>query len=203
MKKLLLMIVASLMLVACGVDEEFSKDRQIEKQEKEIDKLERNIRGLDNEIEDLMNTDEDEPEEEEEEIEEVDTEEEEKVDESENNISDIEWDVDGVADADLDDTSITDIRINEDASADEERYIVLVDLEWDVQNKPKTTKEMLDMYSDHLAANLSDNELIHELVLFWTVPYHNEEDSILKRTYENKDDGMFMEDEVKDINVFD
>ena len=102
----------------------------------------------------------------------------------------------------LDNTDITNIEINKDASVDEERYIVLVNLKWDVKNKPKTTKDMLDMYSDHLAAKLADNELIHELVLFWEVPYHKEGQSILKRTYQNKEDGMYLEDEVKETSIF-
>lgn len=128
---------------------------------------------------------------------------EEEPEETQYDINDIKWAVEDIVDEDLDNTTITDLRINEDASIDEERYIVLVDVEWDVKNKPKTTKDMLDMYSDHLAASLADNELVYELVLFWTVPYHNEDESILKRTYQNKNDGMYLEDEMKDITVFD
>lgn len=117
--------------------------------------------------------------------------------------SEIELEIESVVNADLNDTSITNIRVNEDMSADEERYIVLVDLSWSVKNTPGTTKDMLDMYSDHLAAKLTDHKSIYELVLFWTVPYHKEDDSILKRTYENKEKGMYLTDEVKDINIFD
>jgi hypothetical protein len=127
----------------------------------------------------------------------------EEADQTQSKADKIGEQVNGIVEEDLDSTTITDLRINEDASVDEERYIVLVDLEWDVMNSASTTKDMLDMYSDHLAASLADDELIHEVALFWTVPYHNENDSILKRTYENRDGGMYLDDEAKDINVFD
>lgn len=201
MKKLMLLIAASFVLVGCGGIEE--------EEEKTIEELKESINDSKEELKEIysdMNESHSSDEVEEETINSDsinNIEIEDDSDASSDSINEIEKDVENIVNKDLDDTSITDIRINEDASIDEERYIVLVDLEWDVQNKPKTTKEMLDMYSDHLAANLSDSELIYELVLFWTVPYHNEDDSILKRTYENKDEGMFLGDEVKDINVFD
>jgi hypothetical protein len=137
-----------------------------------------------------------------EDIEEVEEEEAEPVDQTQDNKDSIESAVNNVVRADLDNTTITDLRVNQDVSVDEERYIVLVDLEWDVKNGADTTKEMLDMYSDHLAASLANDELIYELVMFWTVPYHNKNDSILKKTYENEGGGMFLTDEVVDVNVF-
>lgn len=126
----------------------------------------------------------------------------EEVDQSQSDINSIDAKVKNVVRADLENTTITNLRVNEDASVDEDRYIVLVDLTWDVKNDPNTTKKMLDMYSDHLASKVVDNEMIYELVLFWTVPYHNEDDSILKRTYQNKDGGMYLEDEIKDNGIF-
>lgn len=125
------------------------------------------------------------------------------LEDDEIDVPNFETDINAIVADDMNATEVTNVEINEDASVDEERYIVLVDLEWDVKNSASTTKDMLDMYSDHLAAKLADDELIYNLVLFWTVPYHNEDDSILKRTYENKDDGMYLDDEVKDISVFD
>lgn len=114
----------------------------------------------------------------------------------------IESKIKEIVDEDLNSTVVTELNVNEDASVDEERYIVLVDLEWSVKNKPDTTKEMLDMYGDHLAAKMADNNLIHELVIFWEVPYHKEEETILKRTYENKEGNMYLEDEFKDVDIF-
>jgi len=210
-KYLLITFSALLILVACGPNEELEeeisdKDRQIDKQQKEVDTLEREVRRLKIEIESLEDPEEEEQEDEADEAEiedeEVSASEEEDDDDSQENIDDIESDVNNIVDEDLDNTSITELRINEDASTDEERYIVLVDLEWDFKNKPNTTKDMLDMYSDHLAAKMADNDLIYELVLFWEVPYHKEDDTILKRTYENKDGGMHLTDEFKDISIF-
>lgn len=114
----------------------------------------------------------------------------------------IESKIKEIVDEDLNSTFVIELDVNEDASVDEERYIVLVDLEWSVKNKPDTTKEMLDMYSDHLAAKMADNDLVHRLVIFWEVPYHKEEETILKRTYENKEGNMYLEDEFKDIDIF-
>lgn len=97
-------------------------------------------------------------------------------------------------------TEIIDLRVNQDASGEEERYIVLVYLKWDVKNSAKTTQDMLNQYSDHLAAKMADNKLIYELVEFWEVPYHKEGETILKKTYENKEAGMFLKDEMNMFN---
>jgi len=116
--------------------------------------------------------------------------------------SKIEKVVKGVVDSDLNRTTINELTINEDASVDEERYIVLVNLKWDVKNTANMTKDMLDMYSDHLAAKLADDKNVHELVIFWEVPYHKEGDTILKKAYQNENDGMYLSDENKDISIF-
>lgn len=202
MRKYLFILMAALLLVGCGGKED----------EKTTDELKEDVKEAEEELQDgyknmneesSLDEDSEESISSESETEEVSEETEDDDVSSEDNTNDIEWDVESIVGSDLDNTTITDLRVNEDASVDEERYIVLVDLEWDVKNGAKTTKEMLDMYSDHLAAKLADDDMIHELVLFWTVPYHNENESILKRTYENKEDGMFLEDEMKDVNVFD
>ena len=197
-KRLMIILLGVMLLVACGGKEEQLSPEELKKDIKELKEeqieLHREMNSDDEEAEEVI-------EETTEEVEEPEPEEE--LDELQDNIDEIEYKINNVVDADLDNTSITKLRVNADASVDEERYIVLVDLEWDVKNKPKMTKEMLDMYSDHLAAKVADNELVYELVMFWTVPYHNEDESILKRTYENRDGGMFLEDEMKDVNVFD
>lgn len=202
MRKYILLLIAAMFLVACGSNEDELKGT-IKKQEKEIEELKEELELVEGRAAIYEQEFEDEEEVSSEDEESEESEEEETEDDSQDNIGDIDYDIIDVVDEDLDDTSVIDIEINEDASVDDERYIVLVDLEWDVKNGASSTEDMLDMYSDHLASNLSDNELIHELVLFWTVPYHNEVDSILKRSYENKDDGMYLDDEAKDTGVFD
>lgn len=211
MKKNLLIIISImslLVLSACNASELEEKEKQIGEQEEKNESLESEITSFNDQIEEQEEakkegeTNNQDDKEIEEELEEVDTTENES-DEFEENINSIDTHLNKIVSTDLDNVSVTDLRINNDASVDEERYIVLVDVEWDMKNRPKTTKEMLDMYSDHLAAKLSDEELIYELVLFWTVPYHKENDSILKRTYENKEGNMYLEDEMKDFSVFD
>lgn len=124
-----------------------------------------------------------------------------KDDESAEALADeIEKAIKEIAEEDFRKTEITEVRVNKDLSVEEERYIVLVDLRWDVQNKPKTTNEMLQQYSDHLAAKMTDFDLIYEFVQFWQVPYLKEDEVILKKTYENTNDGMFKKHEVNMIN---
>lgn len=202
-KKIYLLIALLILLVGCNSAEKEYKD-QLNEAEKRLEETQAETERLEGLTEQIDETTEL--------IEEVQgdlgieddsNDDELEEDPTEYNTSEIELNIKNVVDADLNNTTITELRVNEDASVEEERYIVLVDLEWDVKNGASTTKEMLDMYSDHLAASLTDNELIYELVLFWTVPYHNENDSILKRAYENKDGGMYLEDEMKDVSVFD
>lgn len=197
------------MLVGCGNTDEL--EQKIKEQKAEISLLEDELEStkkhnnsIESRIEEETEDGDESSDDESEEVSSDDEESKEEISENEDsyNTNNIDHDVNKVVDADLKDTTITDLRINEDASTDEERYIVLVDLEWDVKNSAGTTKEMLDMYSDHIAAKLAEDKYIHELVLFWTVPYHNEDDNILKRTYENKEDGMFLEDEFKDVDIF-
>lgn len=201
-KKIYLLIALLILLVGCNSAEKEYKD-QLNEAEKRLEETQAETERLEGLTEQIDETTEL--------IEEVQgdlgieddsNDDELEEDPTEYNTSEIELNIKNVVDADLNNTTITELRVNEDASVEEERYIVLVDLEWDVKNGASTTKEMLDMYSDHLAAKMADDELIYELVLFWTVPYHNENESILKRTYENKDGGMYLEDEAKDINVF-
>lgn len=88
-------------------------------------------------------------------------------------------------------TVIKKIDINENLGTDEEDdYIVLPHLKWDVQNRPKMTREMLEMYSDDLAATLAKHKNITEITIFWEVPYHLEGNNIAKMNYSRSGDGM-------------
>ena len=189
MKRKLFILLSALILVltACGGKEESTKDTNQDAEEteqKEEQKEKKEPKEKDN----------------------TDAKKEEKKKEEkkpkETKGSKIEKAVKGVVDSDLNSTTINELTINEDASVDEERYIVLANLKWDVKNTANLTKDMLDMYSDHLAAKLADDKNIHELVIFWEVPYHKEGDTILKKTYQNDSDGMYLSDENKDISIF-
>ena len=89
------------------------------------------------------------------------------------------------------DTDIQKVEINDNLGTDEEGdYIVLVHLKWNRKNKPKTTKDMLEMYSDDLAATLAEEENITEITVFWEVPYHLEGDNIAKMNYTRSGEKM-------------
>lgn len=91
-------------------------------------------------------------------------------------------------------TDITEITINENAGTDElDDYVALVYLTWNVKNSPKTSKEMLDMYSSDLAAYLA-NECpnVSEVAIFWQVPYLTTNTS--KWTYTRNGDNMYLTD---------
>lgn len=64
-------------------------------------------------------------------------------------------------------------NVNENMGTDsEEEVIVLAYLSWSTKNLEKMTREMLEMYSNHLAAKLapqlSDGS---EIALFWDAEY--------------------------------
>lgn len=88
-------------------------------------------------------------------------------------------------------TVIKKIDINENLGTDDEDdYIVLPHLKWDVENKPKMTREMLETYSDDLAATLAKHTNITEITIFWEVPYHLEGNNVAKMSYSRSGDGM-------------
>lgn len=91
---------------------------------------------------------------------------------------------------DFNKTNISEIKVNYNAGLDDGSYLVLPHLVWDVKNGAGTTKDMLEQYSDHLAAKLADEGDISEITVFWEVPYHLEGDNIAKFNYTPADGGM-------------
>lgn len=93
-------------------------------------------------------------------------------------------------------TDIDKITINEDGGTEEEGdYVALAYLTWNAKNKPEMTKQMLQMYSDDLAASLAiDHSEVQAMAVFWEVPYLNAGTS--KWSYTRKDGGMYMDDRV-------
>lgn len=70
-------------------------------------------------------------------------------------------------------TTLENLQVNENLGTDNsEDVIVLVDLSWSTKNLENTTRTMLEMYSDHLAAKLS-SQLAEgsEIALFWKAEY--------------------------------
>ena len=91
---------------------------------------------------------------------------------------------------DLKNTTINKIEVNEHMGRNDGTYLVLPYLKWSVKNSAKTTMEMLEMYSDHLAAKLADDKNVSEITVFWEVPYHLEGNNVAKFMYERSGDGM-------------
>lgn len=91
---------------------------------------------------------------------------------------------------DLKNTSVRQLLVNENMAKDDGSYIVLPHLKWDVKNGAKTTREMLEMYSDHLAAKLAEQSDVSEITVFWEVPHHVKDDNIAKYMYERSGGGM-------------
>ncbi|MFD1205712.1 hypothetical protein ACFQ38_11435 [Sporosarcina contaminans] len=101
-----------------------------------------------------------------------------------------------VINSDLADKKVTTISldVNKNYGLDDGSYIVLPKLKWDVKNSSKTTKEMLEMYSDHIAAKLADQKDVSEITVFWEVPHHLEGDIIAKFMYNRSGDSMAKTD---------
>lgn len=77
--------------------------------------------------------------------------------------------------SDYDYTTVDSITINDDAGTDTpDDYIALVNLTWSQKNSQETTKKMLDMYSQDMAARIyKDSSSVQEICIFWTIPYLN------------------------------
>lgn len=93
---------------------------------------------------------------------------------------------------DLNGTTITNVDVNENMAKDGGTYIVLPHLVWDVKNGAKSTREMLEMYSDHLSAKLAEEKDVDEITVFWEVPsrledlYLFDDEGISKKDYITK-----------------
>lgn len=64
-----------------------------------------------------------------------------------------------------------------------------IHLKWDVENSIEKTKQMLEMYSDDMAATIQEKYpdlKFDELYIFWVVPYINETWNSAKYKYESR-----------------
>ncbi|MFJ7951507.1 hypothetical protein ACIQZG_08265 [Lysinibacillus sp. NPDC096418] len=107
--------------------------------------------------------------------------------------NEIEKTVKNIVKSDLSNTDIKSIEIN-NYQLEDNKFIVLTKLKWNQKNSKNTTKQMLEMFSDNLAAKLHDDTSIMEVVVFWEVPYHLENANIAKYTYTRATGGMAKTD---------
>ncbi len=98
-------------------------------------------------------------------------------------------------------TSIEKIEINEDMGSNENnKLIALVYLSFDALNTSKTAYNMVEMYSDDLAANIGkDNDTVNQIAVFWKVPYIDEDETVAKFSYERSGEQMKITDKVSSL----
>lgn len=98
-------------------------------------------------------------------------------------------------------TSIEKIEINEDMGASEKnKLIALVYLSFDALNTSKTAYNMVEMYSDDLAANIGkDHDTVNQIAVFWKVPYIDEDETLAKFSYERSGEHMIITDKVSSL----
>ncbi|MEC0271938.1 hypothetical protein [Peribacillus frigoritolerans] len=102
----------------------------------------------------------------------------------------IEETVNSIIDKNYSHTTVNEMEVNENLGLNDGSYIVLPYLKWDAMNNAKRTKNLIEMYSDDLAANLAEEDDISELTIFWEVPYHLEGKNVAKFTYTKNGDSM-------------
>lgn len=91
-------------------------------------------------------------------------------------------------------TSIDSITINDDLGKGA-GYIATINLTWAAQNSAGTSKDVLKLYSDDLAATIAQEyDTVHEIAIFWSVPYLTTKTS--KWAYACHDGGAYLSDNV-------
>lgn len=89
---------------------------------------------------------------------------------------------------------VKEIKVNKNYGLNDGSYIVLPYLKWDAANTAKTTKKLLDMYSEDLAAKLAKETKISEITVFWEAPYLVEGRNIAKYGYSRSGKDMVKEE---------
>lgn len=105
-----------------------------------------------------------------------------------------EYEIESIVEDNYKAASIEKIEINQDMSTDQDnKLIALVYLSFDFKNSAQTSYNMVEMFSDDLAAKIgSDNESISQLSVFWKVPYISDK-SAAKFSYERSGDNMIIQ----------
>lgn len=107
--------------------------------------------------------------------------------------SEAEYEIESIVEENYKAASIEKIEINQDMSTDQDnKLLALVYLSFDFKNTAQTSYNMVEMFSDDLAAKIgSDNESISQLSVFWKVPYLSDK-SAAKFSYERSGDNMII-----------
>ncbi|NUI58974.1 hypothetical protein HUN88_04220 [Bacillus amyloliquefaciens] len=85
----------------------------------------------------------------------------------------------------LKNVSVDKIELNQDMSKNKEKqYIALVHLSFNLKNTPERAKKITQTYSEDLAARISDKvKSVDQLIIFWKIPYLNDNAVLAKNSY--------------------
>lgn len=122
-------------------------------------------------------------------------------DELESLKSDAEYEIESIVEDNYTTASIEKIEINDDMGSDKpNKLIALVHLSFDAKNSSQTSYNMVEMYSDDLAAKIgSENDTINQIAVFWKVPYIDEDETLAKFSYERSGEHMIITDKVSSL----
>ncbi|KLV25034.1 hypothetical protein [Bacillus altitudinis] len=122
-------------------------------------------------------------------------------DEIESLKSDAEYEIESIVEDNYPTASIEEIEINEDMGSEKpNKLIALVHLSFDAKNSAQTSYNMVEMYSDDLAAKIgSENDTVNQIAVFWKVPYIDEEETLAKFSYERSGEHMIITDKVSSL----
>lgn len=93
------------------------------------------------------------------------------------------------------------IDVNENMGANDGSYIVLAYMSFPRKNSAKMSREMIEMYSSDLAANLAKESDVSAVTVFWEVPRFVASGNAAKYAYERIGSGMVLDDEVVAVEL--
>lgn len=115
--------------------------------------------------------------------------------------SEAEYEIESIVEDNYKTASIEEIEINEDMGSEKpNKLIALVHLSFDAKNSARTSYNMVEMYSDDLAAKIgSENDTVNQIAVFWKVPYIDEDETLAKFSYERSGEHMIITDKVSSL----
>lgn len=115
--------------------------------------------------------------------------------------SEAEYEIESIVEDNYKAASIEEIEINEDMGSEKpNKLIALVHLSFDAKNSARTSYNMVEMYSDDLAAKIgSENDTVNQIAVFWKVPYIDEDETLAKFSYERSGEHMIITDKVSSL----
>lgn len=115
--------------------------------------------------------------------------------------SEAEYEIESIVEDNYKTASIEEIEINEDMGSEKpNKLIALVHLSFDAKNSARTSYNMVEMYSDDLAAKIgSENDTVNQIAVFWKVPYIDKHETLAKFSYERSGEHMIITDKVSSL----